>query len=100
MKPPAFDYVRARDVAHAIDVLAAHGGDATPLAGGQSLMPALAFRLAAPALLVDLNEIAELAACTLDADGSLVAGAMTRHRHIETSATVARGWPLLAHAMG
>jgi len=100
MKPPAFDYVRAHDVAHAVSLLAAHGGHAIPLAGGQSLMPALNFRLASPAVLVDLNGIVELGACTVDADGSLVAGATTRHRHVETSAVVARGWPLLAHAMG
>ena len=100
MKPPAFDYVRAHDVAHAVSLLAEHGSDATPLAGGQSLVPALNFRLASPALLVDLNGIAELASCHVDPDGSLVAGATTRHRHVENSAAVARSWPLLAHAMG
>ncbi|HUP07896.1 MAG TPA: xanthine dehydrogenase family protein subunit M [Caldimonas sp.] len=100
MKPPAFDYVRAHDVAHAVSLLAAHGADATPLAGGQSLMPALNFRLASPALLVDLNAIGELSACAVDDDGSLLIGATARHRHVETSSTVARGWPLLAHAMG
>jgi len=100
MKPPAFDYVRARDVAHALEVLASHGDDAAPLAGGQSLMPALNFRLAAPGVLVDLNAIGELGICTLDADGSLVAGATARHRDFETRALVAQGWPLLAHAMG
>jgi len=100
MKPPAFDYVRAVDVAQAVSLLAAHGGDATPLAGGQSLIPALNFRLAAPTLLVDLNAIAALGAHAVEADGALMAGAMTRHRTFETSPLVARGWPLLAHAMG
>jgi len=100
MKPPAFYYVRAHDVAHAVSLLAAHGGEATPLAGGQSLMPALNFRLAAPGVLVDLNGIVELGACSVDVDGALVAGATTRHRHVETSTIVARAWPLLANAMG
>jgi len=99
VKPPAFDYVRARDVAHAVALLEAHGGDAVPLAGGQSLMPALNFRLAAPALLIDLNAIAPLGAHAIAADGALVAGAMTRHRTFETSSVVERGWPLLSHAM-
>jgi carbon-monoxide dehydrogenase medium subunit len=100
VKPPAFDYARPRTLDEALALVAAHGGDATPLAGGQSLMPALNLRLAAPALLVDLNEVPELRAARVDSDGTLVAGALARHRWFETHPAVARGWPLLAHAMG
>ena len=60
MKPAPFDYHRPRTLDEALALLAEHGGDAKPLAGGQSLIPAMNFRLATPAVLVDLNAIAEL----------------------------------------
>ena len=99
MKPPPFAYECPRDVAGAVALLGAHGGDARPLAGGQSLVPLLNFRLARPAVLVDLNRIAALggiAAC----DGALRIGAMARQAAVEADARVARGWPLLTEAIG
>lgn len=98
MKPAPFEYFRARSVAEAIDLLARHGPDAKPLAGGQSLIPAMNFRLAAPAVLVDLNSIEGLSGVTPH-EGGLRIGAMTRHRTLEHSEVVAREAPLVAAAM-
>jgi CO/xanthine dehydrogenase FAD-binding subunit len=98
MKPAAFDYHRARSVDEALALLAEHGGDAKPLAGGQSLIPAMNFRLATPAVLVDLNAIDALAYIERTATG-LRLGGMTRHRAVERSADVAREAPLVAEAM-
>ena len=55
MKPAPFEYFRPRSLDEALALLAEHGGDAKPLAGGQSLIPAMNFRLATPSVLVDLN---------------------------------------------
>ena len=63
MKPAPFDYYAPRSVDEAVELLAAHGDDAKVLAGGQSLVPAMNFRLARPAVLVDINRIAELDFC-------------------------------------
>ena len=99
MKPPPFAYECPSDVAEAVELLASHGGDARPLAGGQSLVPLLNFRLARPAVLVDLNRIEALARITVE-DGALRLGAMARQASVETDARVARGWPLLTEAIG
>ena len=99
MKPPPFAYECPTDVAEAVALLAAHGEDARPLAGGQSLVPLLNFRLARPAVLVDLNRIASLAQVTVE-DGTLRIGAMARQAQVEADPAVARGWPLLAEAIG
>ena len=99
MKPAPFAYECPSDVAEAVALLAAHGGDARPLAGGQSLVPLLNFRLARPAVLVDLNRIEALARITVE-DGALRLGAMARQASVETDARVARGWPLLTEAIG
>ena len=99
MKPPPFDYLAPTRVDEALALLEAHGDDARLLAGGQSLMPALNFRLASPSVLIDLNTVPDLAGTELDSDGNLVAGAMTRHRRFETSELVAQRLPLLRHAM-
>ena len=88
MKPAPFEYFRPRSMDEALDLLAAHGPDAKPLAGGQSLIPAMNFRLATPAVLVDLNEIAGLSNVT-SGDGFLRVGAMARHRTLERSEMVA-----------
>ena len=79
-------------------MLAARGGEAKLLAGGQSLVPLLNFRLVRPACLVDLNEVAGLDGIRLQ-DGHLVIGAMTRQRTVETSALVRERCPLMAEAM-
>src|SRR5256884_3234294 len=97
MKPAPFDYFAPATLDEALALLAEHGGDAKPLAGGQSLLPAMNFRLARPAVLVDLNRIAELA--YVRADSGVSIGAMTRQRTVERSDVVARAAPLLAEAM-
>jgi len=99
LKPPVFDYVAAAGIDEALRLLEEHGDGARLLAGGQSLMPALNFRLAAPAVLIDLNTIPELARLEDSADGAVIAGAMTRHRTFETSPLIARRLPLVQHAM-
>lgn len=99
MKPPPFAYECPRDVAEAVALLAAHGGDARPLAGGQSLVPLLNFRLARPAVLVDLNRIEALGRIKVE-DGALRIGAMARQATVEADPAVARGWPVLHEAIG
>ncbi|MEP7300248.1 MAG: xanthine dehydrogenase family protein subunit M [Caldimonas sp.] len=99
MKPPAFDYVCAASIADALALLEAHGAGAVLLAGGQSLMPTLNFRLAAPSVVIDLNGIASLSAVELDDRGWVVAGAMARHRFFETSAMIEERLPLVRDAM-
>ncbi|WP_033288907.1 FAD binding domain-containing protein [Amycolatopsis jejuensis] len=98
MKSAPFDYVRATDVAHAIQVLADADGDAKVLAGGQSLVPLLAMRLAQPTVLVDLGGIGDLAYIRSD-DAAVEIGAMTRTRDAETSPLLAAEVPLLTAAL-
>ena len=99
MKPAAFDYRAPASLEEALAILDANAGGAKLLAGGQSLVPVLNFRLASPSLLIDLNRIAALAGIREQPDGSLVVGAMTRNRALETSAAVRRANPLLHAAM-
>jgi CO/xanthine dehydrogenase FAD-binding subunit len=99
VKPAPFDYVAPRRLDEALAILAERGDDAKLLAGGQSLIPVLNFRLAQPALLVDLNGVSELAFERADADGGLTLGALRRHREVERSPIVATRAPLLAEAM-
>ena len=94
MKPPRFAYERPTELGEAVALLAAHGADARPLAGGQSLVPLLNFRLARPAVLVDLNRIVALDHVTVE-DGALRIGAMARQAAVEIDPAVARGWPVL-----
>ena len=82
MKPPPFAYEAPEALAEAVDLLARWGDEAKLLAGGQSLLPLLAFRLARPEILVDLNRVSELEYADLGAD-RLVLGSLTRHRTIE-----------------
>lgn len=80
-----------------VALLAEHGDDAKILAGGQSLLPMLALRLARPAVLIDINRVGELAGITVN--GGLTIGALTRHRAVERSDAVAAAAPVLAAAM-
>jgi carbon-monoxide dehydrogenase medium subunit len=98
MKPAAFDYYRPGTLDEALALLARHAGDAKPLAGGQSLIPAMNFRLATPAVLVDLNALSELAYIDDGPDG-LRLGGMTRQRAVERSSAVAKEAPLVTEAM-
>ncbi len=97
MNPAAFDYVRAESVDHAVSALAEHGDEAKVLAGGQSLIPVLRLRLAAPSLLVDLGGLAQLRGVRVDGD-ELVIGAMTTHAEVAASPLVAEHAPLVAQA--
>ena len=97
MKPARFKYLAPGDIGEAVSLLAAHAPDARPLAGGQSLVPMMNFRLARPAVLVDLNRIRELAYIE-DRGGHLAIGAMTRERTIENSDLVRKAAPLLHEA--
>ena len=99
MKPPPFDYFNPASLDEALTHLAEHGYDAKALAGGQSLIPMLNFRLAQPAVLVDLNRIADLSFIRENDDGSLQLGAMTRHYQVENDPLVAEKGPLIAEAM-
>lgn len=97
MKPARFDHLLPASLDEALAMLAAHAPDARPLAGGQSLVPMMNFRLARPAVLVDLNKIPELAYIR-DAGDHLAIGAMTRERAIENSDLVRAASPLLHDA--
>jgi aerobic carbon-monoxide dehydrogenase medium subunit len=97
MKPPPFDYHAPQSAAEALELLGRYGADARLLAGGQSLVPLLNFRLSAPAVIVDLNRAADLAYIG-EANGQVRLGAMTRQRAIEFSPLVKSRLPLLAEA--
>ncbi len=95
MIPAAFDYVAPTTVAEALQALADGGEDAKLLGGGQSFLPVLRLRLAAPTVVVDLSKVAELRGITVEGD-ELVVGAMTTHHDVLTSADVAEHAALLA----
>lgn len=99
MKPAPFAYYAPRTLAAALALIAEHGDAGKLLAGGQSLVPTMNFRLAQPAVLVDLNRVPELAFLEEDGRGGLRIGAMTRHRVLERSSQVAQRAPLLHAAM-
>lgn len=99
MKPPPFGYVRATTVEEAVATLAQHGGDAKVIAGGQSLMPMLNFRLLRPSVLVDIGRIPGLATLEETPDRGLRIGALTRHHTLETSPVVKRLFPVISEAM-
>ncbi len=98
MKLPDVEYEAPTTVAEAIDLLAEHGDEASVLAGGQSLIPLLALRLARPTVLIDINGIDELAGVS-QTDGQVAIGAMTREYVAEESVTIADAVPLLAAAL-
>jgi aerobic carbon-monoxide dehydrogenase medium subunit len=102
VKPAPFDYFAPGTLDEALALLAEHGDDAKPLAGGQSLIPAMNFRLARPRVLVDLNRIGALSYIRAEkgeGGGGVEIGAMTRQRAVERSDLVARAAPLLTEAM-
>lgn len=98
MKPPPFAYFAPDSAEAALDLLREHGDEARPLAGGQSLVPMLNFRLARPAVLVDLNRIAGMSEITT-VDGTVRFGALVRERAAERSTVVRERSPLLAAAL-
>ncbi len=97
MIPVAFEYERADSAEAALALLGEHGDEAKLLAGGHSLIPLMKFRLAAPAVLVDIGRLSELSYVVDDGD-QLRIGALTRHRDVETNALVRQHLPLLAEA--
>ena len=99
MKPAPFEYLAPDSLAAALEALAAHGADAKLLAGGQSLIPAMNFRLAQPAVLIDLNRVRELDFVERQPDGAVRIGALARQRRLERDPEVARAAPLLAEAL-
>jgi CO/xanthine dehydrogenase FAD-binding subunit len=98
MKPAKFDYHAPTTLDQAVALLAGNGPDARVLAGGQTLIPMMNFRLATPPVIIDLNRIMELAYIKDDGDTVRI-GAMTRQRAIEFSPVVAEKLPLLAKAI-
>ncbi len=97
MYPPAFEYAAPESVEEALDRLAEVGDEGRILAGGQSLIPMMKLRLAAPAHLIDINEIAELAYIR-EVNGHLAIGALTRHADVVRSEVVAGGCATMASA--
>jgi aerobic carbon-monoxide dehydrogenase medium subunit len=98
MKLPPFDYEAPGTASEAVGLLAEYGDEASVLAGGQSLIPLLALRLARPAVLIDINGIDELSGVSA-ADGWMTVGTMTREYAAEESERVAAAVPLLAAAL-
>ncbi|MGH3059445.1 MAG: FAD binding domain-containing protein [Gaiellaceae bacterium] len=97
MKPAPFAYEAPETLEEALELLAAEGEDVKPLAGGQSLVPLLNFRLARPDRLVDLNGVSELAYLRVEGD-VLRIGALARSGDLVRSPDAAAGWPLLVEA--
>lgn len=97
MKPANFEYHDPATLAEALELMARFGDQARPLAGGQSLVPLMNFRLLRPAHVIDLNNVGGLDYLQLD-NGALRIGATTRQRDLEKSNMVAAGWPLLREA--
>jgi carbon-monoxide dehydrogenase medium subunit len=98
MKPAKFDYVKPAALNEAIEALAATDGEGKVLAGGQSLLPLLNFRMVRPTVLVDINGLKELSFIETRGD-RVVIGALTRHREIEQSPLIASKLPVMSAAM-
>jgi CO/xanthine dehydrogenase FAD-binding subunit len=98
MKPAPFKYVAATSLEQALALKAEHGDDAKFLAGGQSLIPAMNFRLARPAVLIDINEIKSLAGIR-PLQGGVRIGALTRYRALQRDDTFEKLFPLIGEAL-
>src|SRR6202040_1030228 len=98
INPPPSKYPCPTTLSDAVALLASHDGEAKPLAGGQSLVPMLAFRVASPSLLVDLRKLAELRQIKF-ADDGVTLGAMVRWRDILDDARLRKAQPLLVAAV-
>lgn len=99
MKPAPFDYYAPTSVAEALDHLNQLGYSGKVLAGGQSLIPSMNFRLAQPAALVDLNNVSELFYVKPASDGGILVGAMTRSSTVEHHPDVLKKAPMIGQAM-
>jgi len=97
MKPAPFEYYVPDSLEQALDLMSQHADDAKILAGGQSLVPAMNFRIAQPTMLIDLNRVAELS--YIREEGTAIrVGAMSRERHVEFDPSIAKHLPLLHEA--
>jgi carbon-monoxide dehydrogenase medium subunit len=99
MKPAPFEYFAPNTIEEALSHLDKYGYDAKPLAGGQSLIPMMNFRLAQPSVLIDLNNVPELSFIRPEENGGLLIGAMTRHVQVEHDRLVAERAPLIHETM-
>ena len=97
MKPAPFEYYAPDSLEQALDLMSQHAGEGKILAGGQSLVPAMNFRVAQPSVLIDLNRVGELSFIR-EAGDAMSIGAMTRERHLEFDSSIARRIPLLTEA--
>ena len=98
MKPAPFDYVRAASLAEAHSVLAAEGGDASVIAGGQTLVPLLSMRMARPKVVLDIMHIGELGGIRVE-DNAIRVGASVRQAELLAWPNLAKHQPLLAQAL-
>jgi carbon-monoxide dehydrogenase medium subunit len=98
MKPAAFKYIAATSLAQALALKSEHGDEAKFLAGGQSLIPTMNFRLARPAILIDINGIEDLAGIRWS-EGATRLGPLTRYRALQRDATFAQAFPLISEAL-
>ena len=98
MKPAMFEYDDPQTVDETLDLLARYGDECKVLAGGQSLVPLMNFRLARPGRLIDINGVESLGQIKVE-NGRLRLGAMVRHAHLERSNDIAARWPLLHEAI-
>jgi carbon-monoxide dehydrogenase medium subunit len=98
MKPVPFKYIAASSLEQALSLKAAYGDDAKFLAGGQSLMPAMNFRLARPAILIDINPLDDLAGVK-GRNGKTCIGALTRYRSLETDSSFIQRFRLFGEAL-
>jgi CO/xanthine dehydrogenase FAD-binding subunit len=99
MKPAPFKYIAATSLAQALSLKAEYGDEAKFLAGGQSLMPAMNFRLARPAVLIDINGLEECSGITPDGNGGTRIGALTRYRMLQDDHSLVRTHPLFGEAL-
>ena len=98
MKPAPFEYYAPDSIEQAVDLFSQHNGDAKLLAGGQSLVPAMNFRVAQPGVLIDLNRVSELS--YIREEGNVIrVGSMARERHLEFDSSVEKRTPLLHEAV-
>jgi carbon-monoxide dehydrogenase medium subunit len=98
MKPAPFEYYAPDSIEQAVDLFSQHNGDAKILAGGQSLVPAMNFRVMQPSVLIDLNRVAELS--YIREEGNVIrAGSMARERHLEFDSSIEKRTPLLHEAV-
>ena len=97
MKPAPFEYHVPDLLEQALDLMHQHAGEAKILAGGQSLVPAMNFRVVQPSVLIDLNRVAELSFIRQEGE-TIRVGAMTRERHLEFDSSIAKHIPLLTEA--